>query len=229
MIDCGISVEMTALTKGRRRPNSGELARLILENGKPVWAPQSFCPNDNAERGGGWLQFTRVVGTRLEYQILDRHEHHVEGDMAIWEGRSGGHGGPEGGVSTLVRWHHGQGRAAITVWLEAGDLGQDPNPAAGLIPPLRSFWSQRQDPPRRTPGRLPGEVSTGMPGVPYFAERLIRGEALGPKVVGMGLDWSLTTMKRERLEAGMVVTKGARAWLFKPGNETRPGDALGVI
>ena len=61
-----------------------------------------------------------------------------------------------------------------------------------------------------------------MPGVPYFAERLTRGEALGPKVVGMGFDWSLTTMKRERLEAGMVVTKGARAWLFKPGDETRP-------
>ena len=35
----------------------------------------------------------------------------------------------------------------------------------------------------------------------------------------MEIDWSFTTMQRERTEAGMVVTKGARAWLFKSGNE----------
>ena len=84
IIHCGISQEMTALIRGRNRPNSGELARLLVEGGKPVWVPQSFWPVDIVERGGWWLRFTRVVGLRLEYQILDRHEHHVEGDMAIW-------------------------------------------------------------------------------------------------------------------------------------------------
>jgi hypothetical protein len=46
------------------------------------------------------LRFTRVASTRLEYQILDRHEQHVEGDMAIWERSSGGRGGREGGATS---------------------------------------------------------------------------------------------------------------------------------
>ena len=94
-----------------------------LRRGKPVWVPQAFWPSDIVERGGWWLCFTRVVDSRLEYQILDRHDYHVEGDMAIWEGGSGGRGGREGGASTLVRWHHDQERANILVWMEARDLG----------------------------------------------------------------------------------------------------------
>ena len=44
-------------------------------------------------RGGWWIRFIKVLNGRLEYQILDRHDHHVEGDMAIWEPTSGGEGG----------------------------------------------------------------------------------------------------------------------------------------
>ena len=33
------------------------------------------------------------------------------------------------------------------------------------------------------------------------------------EVVGMEFDWSFATLQRECIEAGMVVTKGAEAWL----------------
>jgi len=212
---------MTELIRGRNRPNSGELARLLVEGGKPVWVPQSFWPVDIVERGGWWLRFTRVVGLRLEYQILDRHEHHVEGDMAIWEGGSGGRGRREGGASTLVRWHRERERANVVVWMEARDLGQDTNPAAELMPLLQDFWRRRQSRPQH--GQCsPQGLLTGAQGLPYFAKRLTGGEELGPKVVGMEFDWSFTAMQRERTEVGMVVTKGARAWLFKSGNEVFP-------
>lgn len=220
VMDCGISQEMTELIRGRKKPNPGELARLLLGGGKPVWVPQSFWPSDVVERGGWWLRFTRVIGSRLEYQILDRHEHHVEGDMAIWEGGSGGRGGREGGASSLVRWHHERSRANILLWLEAQDLGQDPNPVVELMPLLKDFWRRRQGSLRKDHCPLPGGPPTGEPGLPYFAKRSTWGDVPGPRIVGMEFDWSFTSIQRERTEVGMVVTKGARAWLFKSGNET---------
>jgi len=74
--------------------------------------------------------------------------------MAIWEPVGGRRKGGEGSASSLVRWHHSRGRAAITLWLEAGDLGQDPNPAAELIPALRSFWQRSQTLPHHSQARL---------------------------------------------------------------------------
>ena len=53
VIDCEISQEMTALIRGRKRPNSGELARLLLEGGKPVWVPQAFWSSDIVREAGG--------------------------------------------------------------------------------------------------------------------------------------------------------------------------------
>ena len=85
-------------------PNPEELARLIIAGGKPVkpvWVPQSFWPSDIVERGGWWLRFTRVAGTRLEYQILDRREQHVEGDVAIWERNMADVGGAKGACRHL--------------------------------------------------------------------------------------------------------------------------------
>lgn len=219
VLDCGISQDMTALIHGKGQAKPEELARLLVEGGKPVWVPQSFWPSDVVDRGGWWIRFVKVLNGRLEFQILDRHEHHVEGDMAIWESARGGRQGREGGASSLVRWHHSQGRAAISLWLEASDLGQDPNPSAELIPALRSFWQRQQALPQHVRARLHMAGQTTQQGNPYFAKRLTQGEMLGPKVERMEFDWSAVQMKRERHAAGIVVVKGARAWLFKTGSE----------
>ena len=170
------------------------------------------------DRGGWWIRFVKVLNGRLEYQILDRHEHHVEGDMAIWEPTSGGRKGREGGASSLVRWHHSQRRAAISLWMEASDLGQDPNPSAEHIPILCIFWRRQQVLPQHVQVRLHTAGQAMLPGKPYFAKRLTQSE-VGPKVDQMEFDWSAVQMKRERHAAGIVVTKGARAWLFKTGSE----------
>jgi len=215
VLECGISPEMTTLVHGKGRANPEELARLLIDGGKSVWVPQCFWPGDVVERGGWWIRFMKVANGRLEYQVLDRHEHHVEGDMAIWEPAGGRRKGGEGSASSLVRWHHRQGRAAITLWLEAGDLGQDPNPAAELIPALRSFWQRSQTLPHYSQARLMAPNQVIQPGKPYFAKRLTQGEALGPKIDCMEFDWSAVRMQREQFADGIVVTKGARAWLFK--------------
>ena len=137
--------------------------------------------------------------------------------MAIWEATSGRRRGSEGGASSLVRWHHNQGRADITLWLEAGDLGQDPNPAAELLPLLYSFWQHKQDIPQHVQARMRTGGQVIRPGQPYFARRITHGEVPGPQVSHMEFDWSAVQTQREQVAGSVVVTKGARAWLFAPG------------
>ena len=98
-------------------------------------------------------------------------------------------------------------------------MGQDPNPSAELMTILRSFWQRQQVIPQHVQVRLQTAGQAMMPGTPYFAKRLTRGEALGPKVDRMEFDWSTVQMKHDRFADGIVVTKGDRAWLFKTGIE----------
>ena len=84
---------------------------------------------------------------------------------------------------------------------------------------MRSFWRPQQVLPQHVQVRLHTAGQAMLPGNPYFAKRLTQGEMLGPKVDRMEFDWSAVQMKRERHAAGIVVTKGARAWLFKTGSE----------
>jgi len=79
VLECGISPEMTTLVHGKGRANPEELARLLIDGGKSVWVPQCFWPGDVVERGGWWIRFMKVANGRLEYQVLDRHEHSRRG------------------------------------------------------------------------------------------------------------------------------------------------------